>query len=111
MAKLRSTTCYEHGIFCIVFLVPNNNILLANKIGDFMGKISYSLYLLHIPVITHVNTLDMLVELKLVLALILSTFIAYLSFRYIEKPAARLIRSIASNKSDEKGKCKAVSPT
>ena len=46
--------------FCIVFLVPNNNILLANKIGDFLGKISYSLYLLHMPIIEKVNQFNLL---------------------------------------------------
>ena len=43
--------------FCVVFLVPNNNILLSNKLGDFLGKVSFSLYLLHMPIISFVNKL------------------------------------------------------
>ena len=38
--------------FFFIFLTPENDRLLANRVGDFLGKISYSLYLLHIPVIT-----------------------------------------------------------
>ena len=79
--------------FSVVFLVPNNNILLVNKFGDFIGKISYSLYLLHLPIIEQVNKLDLSLEFKLVLSLSLSLMVAYISFRYFEKPVARLIRA------------------
>ncbi|WNC68812.1 acyltransferase [Thalassotalea nanhaiensis] len=84
--------------FCIVFLVPNNNILLANKVGDFIGKISYSLYLLHMPIIAKVNELTLSIELKLLVSIILSVGAAYLSYRYFEKPSAKYIRNIAPNK-------------
>lgn len=78
--------------FCVVFLVPNNNVLLANKFGDFFGKISYSFYLLHMPIIVQVNKLDFSVELKLLASLSMSILVAYISFRYFEKPIAKLIR-------------------
>jgi len=35
----------------LVFLVPEGNPLLENRIGDHLGKISYSLYLLHFPIL------------------------------------------------------------
>ena len=85
--------------FCIVFLVPDNNIFLANKLGDFIGKISYSLYSLHMPIIVKVNLLGISVEIKLLLSLFLSVLAAYISYRYFERPVARIIRRIASNKS------------
>ncbi|MCG7537383.1 acyltransferase [Pseudoalteromonas sp. OOF1S-7] len=78
--------------FCVVFLVPNNNILLANKVGDFFGKISYSLYLLHMPVITFIHQFDWAVEVKLIVSFALSSAIACVSFVCIEKPLARYIR-------------------
>ena len=87
--------------FCVVFLVPNNNVLLVNKFGDFIGKISYSLYLLHMPIIVQVNKLNLSVELKLLLSLSLSILAAYTSFRYFEKPVAKLIRGKSSNKSSQ----------
>lgn len=77
--------------FCVVFLVPDNNRLLANKLGDFIGKISYSLYLLHMPIIQQINQLDLSVELKLLFSFLLSVLVAYLSFRFFEKPAAKII--------------------
>lgn len=87
--------------FCIVFLVPNNNVFLANKLGDFFGKISYSLYLLHMPIITKVNQLALSVEMKLLLSFVLSLLVAYISYRCFEKPVAKLIRNLASNKSSQ----------
>lgn len=82
--------------YCIVFLVPDNNLLLANKIGDFIGKVSYSLYLLHLPIINKVNHLELNVELKLLLSLILSLLAASLSYRFFEVPLANVIRNFAS---------------
>lgn len=79
--------------FGIVFLVPNNNWLLANKVGDFIGKVSYSLYLLHLPIISAISTLHIAVELQLLLSLVLSVLAAYLSYRYFEQAVARFIRS------------------
>ncbi|NOU52242.1 acyltransferase [Pseudoalteromonas sp. JBTF-M23] len=84
--------------FCIVFLVPDNNVLLSNRLGDFIGKISYSLYLLHMPIIEVVNTLALSVELKLILSLLLSVLAAYLSFKLFERPIAKAIRKRACDK-------------
>ncbi|MEC4087284.1 acyltransferase [Pseudoalteromonas rubra] len=81
--------------FCVVFLVPDNNILLANKVGDFFGKISYSLYLLHMPVITFIHQFDWVVEIKLVASFALSTAVAFVSFACIERPIAGFIRRSA----------------
>lgn len=78
--------------FCIVFLVPDNNILLSNKFGDFMGKISYSFYLLHMPIIICVQKLDLHILIKLLLSFALTTLIAYLSFLFFEKPMARWVK-------------------
>lgn len=88
--------------FCVVFLVPDNNILLANKLGDFLGKISYSLYLLHLPIIIKVEQLNLAIELKLLLSLMLSILLAYLSYRYFERPVAKLIRGLSSKTTNTK---------
>ena len=84
--------------FCVVFLVPDNNVLLANRFGDFIGKISYSLYLLHMPIIAKVNQLDASIELKLLLSLLLSVIAAAISYQFFEKPVANLIRKKVSNR-------------
>ena len=87
--------------FCVVFLVPDNNIVLANRLGDFIGKISYSLYLLHMPIIMQVNKLALTVELKLIVALALSIMVAYLSYRYFEQPIAKRIRHLTAAKAQD----------
>ncbi|WP_430283613.1 acyltransferase family protein, partial [Pseudoalteromonas sp.] len=74
------------------------NILLANRFGDFIGKISYSLYLLHMPIIAKVNQLDVSIELKLLLSLLLSVIAAAISYQFFEKPVANLIRRKVSNR-------------
>lgn len=82
--------------FCVVFLVPDNNIVLANPIGDFLGKISYSLYLLHMPIILSLKEFNLSTELKLVVFLVLSLSVAWLSYRFLERPASGVIRKLAT---------------
>ncbi|MEH6394384.1 acyltransferase family protein [Pseudoalteromonas sp.] len=82
--------------FAVVFLVPDNNVLLANKITDLLGKVSYSLYLLHMPIIVQVNKLNLSIEIKLLVSMFASVLVAYLSYSYFEKPIANLIRSTKS---------------
>jgi len=106
-AKTRMWLSYEVLLvmsvvfFSIVFLVPDNNILLSNKLGDFLGQISYSLYLLHMPVIVFVNKLSLTTELKLMLSLALSISLSFVSFKYFEKPIARFVRSGGRKKAME----------
>lgn len=82
--------------FCIVFLVPNNNVFLVNRIGDFVGKISYSLYLFHLPIIMFVNTLGFSIAITFVVSLSASILLAFLSYRYFERPIATWLRKLQS---------------
>lgn len=97
-AKMRMWLSYEvllvmaSVFFAIVYVVPDNNVLLSNPIGDFLGKVSYSLYLLHMPLMQSLNHLALPVELKLVVFLVLSLVLAYLSYRLVELPAAKWLR-------------------
>ncbi len=86
--------------FCVVFLVPNNNLLLANKVGDFIGKVSYSLYLLHMPIIVLINKLSLSTELKLVVSISLSILAAYVSYLFFERPVANIIRGFDNRKTE-----------
>ena len=98
-AKIRMWLSYEvlfvmsTVFFCVVFLVPQNNIFLSNRLGDFIGKISYSLYLLHLPIILKVDQFDLPVEQKLFFSFFLSIIAASVSYQYFEKPAAKLLQS------------------
>jgi len=84
--------------FSVVFLVPNSNIFLANKVGDFLGKVSYSLYLLHMPIIVMVNKININIEFKLLLSLSLSILFAYISYIFFERPIASRIRGFSNKK-------------
>ena len=80
--------------FVIVFLVPAKNWLLENPIGDFVGKISYSIYLLHYPILLVLKDLGFTQNAFGLLAFIAVTFlVATLSFRYLEVPARLWIKS------------------
>ncbi len=80
--------------FTIVYLVPDKSLLLSNPIGDFVGKISYSLYLLHMPLLPVVTNLAISVEWQLILFILISVTAAFCSYHLVEKPAAKWIRKL-----------------
>lgn len=84
--------------FVLVFLVPDGNPLLENRIGDHLGKISYSLYLLHFPILllmTQAGLAQGVGGLALFLALtILAASASYLCFEF---PMRRRIRALGGN--------------
>ena len=105
-----SLTGHQHGMwqdvgvlfvvsfvfFSITFLVPDNALLMCNPVGDFFGKISYSLYLLHMPMLNLLKTpITESPVLLLPLFLSLAIIVSYLSFRVIEGPARHAIRCLA----------------
>lgn len=82
--------------FIIIFFTSETHALLANKIGDFLGEISYSLYLLHILVLLQIEASARQAPLMyLPIYLIISILVAYVSYRLIEKPTRQYIRAIA----------------
>jgi len=81
--------------FVVVFLVPDSNRLLANRVGDFLGNISYSLYLLHMPILVIVRELAIdQPGIFLVIYLMISFIVSYLSYLLIERPSRKAIRKI-----------------
>jgi peptidoglycan/LPS O-acetylase OafA/YrhL len=81
--------------FSQVFLVPGNNAFLSNPLGDFLGKISYSLFLLHVPVLGLTKALAREYPAAFLLVFVaLSIVAASISYFVIENPARKAIRSI-----------------
>jgi peptidoglycan/LPS O-acetylase OafA/YrhL len=82
--------------FFLVFLVPDNNVFLSNRIGDFIGRISYSLYLLHKPVLNLLKKpANEQPEIFLLIFLVVSIIVSYISYLIIEKPSRKAIRKFA----------------
>ena len=84
--------------FLITFLVPDEDTLISNRIGDFLGKISFSLYLLHLPVLWQIeNQAIKSPALFLPIFLVLTIVVSSTSYFVIENPLRLIIRSIALN--------------
>lgn len=88
------------AVFAVVlFAVPDETALLSNPVGDFLGKISYSLYLLHVPVMWAVRKLPLPEDLPLTnslrfaIFLALSIVVASVVYDRFERPAQRYLRS------------------
>ncbi len=85
--------------YCVVFLVPNSNSLMANKFGDFLGRVSYSLYLLHMPVLWQLKKYAVEGdEINLLILIIISLIVSYVSYRLIERPSSKYIRKLFVDK-------------
>ncbi len=89
------------AVFAVVlFAIPDETPLLSNRVGDFLGKISYSLYLLHVPVMWAVRKLPLPEDLPLTnslrfaIFLALSIIVAWVVYDRFERPAQRYLRSL-----------------
>lgn len=68
------------------------NLFLSSKPLVFIGKISYSLYLLHWPIIQFTNHFD---SIPISISLIVLLIISYFSYRFIENPFRKNQNSIS----------------
>jgi len=88
--------CLSLVFFSIVFLVPSGNIFLENRLGDTLGSISFSLYLLHYPLLRILKENGILNGFYgAILFFSLSIFISFLTYMFYELPMRSLIRSYA----------------
>lgn len=88
------------GVFLLIFFADASTIIgkfLSQKVLVFIGKISYSIYLIHFPIIilAKYNNFDITNKYKLLIFFIV-IFFSYLSWRYIEKPFRN--KKVISNK-------------
>lgn len=89
-------------IGCMVFLKTSNfiNRILASRLLQFFGRISYGIYVWHILVILILNRffITEIFIVDFILPIILTIFIAHLSYKYYEKIFLRMkdqkVRSI-----------------
>jgi peptidoglycan/LPS O-acetylase OafA/YrhL len=92
-----AASCYVVAAFASPTLVK----ILSGKAASWLGKVSYSLYLVHLPILlTLVHLFSGQVALPLLLAatVVLSLICAGLSYRWIESPAIAFGRRITQPK-------------
>ena len=79
----------------VVFCVPEGTRILESRLGDFYGRISYSLYLLHKPVLVLLVGLDLPLPTAVLFVLFLTaaTLISWASYALVERPLRRAIRA------------------
>jgi peptidoglycan/LPS O-acetylase OafA/YrhL len=87
-------------------------VLLVNRVTRFLGQISYSVYLLHGPVILIINrpvfpriyALDIPTAAKFALCLaatlVVTLSVAWLSYRFIERPGIALGRRVIASRAE-----------
>ena len=80
--------------FVFVFLVPAGIPLLENRIGDKLGELSYSLYLLHAPVFAVMEPRSAWGFPGLFLYLACCLAVSQVSFSLVESPLRRSIRHL-----------------
>ncbi|HNV80000.1 MAG TPA: acyltransferase [Thermomonas sp.] len=80
--------------FVLVFLVPDGNPVLEHRVGDYLGNISYSMYLLHFPVLLAMGQFGLAKGVGgLLLFLGITVLASSLSYRFFERPMRMRIRA------------------
>lgn len=81
------------AFFTVVFFVPKDNVILENKVGDFTGRVSYSIYLLHFPILRLYKEFGLASGWPGLACFVLSVLgVAQLSYMFLEFPARKAIR-------------------
>ena len=94
---------YEAFLWCLVLLslivLPLRiKLLIANKVLARIGETTYSFYLIHLPVMFYINMKFLPVQSdftliffgKLLLILVVTLILSFISYRFIEKPFLRI---------------------
>ncbi len=107
-------------VFFALMLEPKESLshrliaqLFLNRISLWMGKVSYSIYLLHTLVITLISSVLLsyfdlargdYFSILFVSTLILTMIFSWLTYRYIEKPGIILGKKLSSRFDKERSK-------
>lgn len=79
------------GAAMVIAANYNSNFLYSNQISSYIGKVSYSLYLWHWPVIVAMKALDIqMTSLNISYGIIASILLASVSYFLIEEPIRKI---------------------
>lgn len=91
------------SFFLIAFSLSQAESVLVNKLTCFLGKISYSMYLTHFPILFlmwKLNLLDIIDKqminfgLRYAILILLTAGVSYLTYRFIELPGITLGKKV-----------------
>jgi len=78
------------GTFLILLANNKNSIYTNNKICQFLGNSSYSIYLWHWPIVYYLSYLEKENDIKyIIFSITLSIFLGYVSYKIIETPSRK----------------------
>lgn len=82
------------GTFLVLLAANNNSFFTSNKIAQFLGNTSYSIYLWHWPLVFYLNYFELSQGvLFVILAILLSVLLGWLSYKFIETPTRKWLSS------------------
>ena len=98
--------------FAVAFLTPDDNPVLCNRIGDYVGKVSFSIYLLHDPLlratVSYARDNPVLYPCLYFAGVLL---VATMSYHLIEAPSRSGIRAFARNLIDSSSRAQREQPS
>jgi peptidoglycan/LPS O-acetylase OafA/YrhL len=81
-----------YGLFICAILNSKSLTFLNLRPFVYLGNISYGFYLMHYPILKYCIALDLNSYVQLILAFCVTAGLAHLSYKYFERPTAKLIR-------------------
>jgi peptidoglycan/LPS O-acetylase OafA/YrhL len=92
---------FSAALLVALCLAPWADAALSHALPTWLGRVSYSLYLVHMPVLytlMHIFWARMPLTILLACAVLTSLLVSELTYRFVEKPAIRLGRRLASQR-------------
>lgn len=84
------------GAFLILLASNQKSLLTNNKVAQFLGNTSYSIYLWHWPLVFYLSYLEKSNNtLWIIGAILLSIVLGWLSYKYIENPSRRILSNLS----------------
>ncbi|MFW1945765.1 acyltransferase family protein [Acinetobacter guillouiae] len=87
------------GTFLILLAQNNNSVLTNNKVAQFLGNTSYSIYLWHWPLVFYLAYFEKSNQTGyIVISIALSILLGWLSFRFVENPTQKFLTNLSASK-------------
>lgn len=83
------------GTFLILLASNQKSLLTNNKVAQFLGNTSYSIYLWHWPLVFYLSYLEKSNNVLWIIgAILLSVLLGWVSYKYIENPSRNFLSNL-----------------